>query len=357
MAEQLTSAQRQAVEHFEGPLLVMAGPGSGKTRVITHRIARLLERGVRTDEILALTFTNKAAREMADRVYRLLRGTRVQVSTFHRFCARLLRNWPETVGLKSNFTILDQSDQTQLIRRIMKDAGHDTGTHDPRRVLSRISRFRNDLITSEAFRRRYEERIGDPLDAIIYNVFGEYEQRLLAQNAVDFDSLLLHVVELLKDDGGLRDFLDSQYRFVLVDEYQDTNRAQYRIVSAMSRQFPNLCATGDPDQSIYGWRGAHPGNIGDFERDFPDVTIVSLDQNFRSTGAIVRCADQLISHNPRRHRGELTTPNETGEPVRLRIFPDGDAEANAVAEEIAQQVAGSGRAYSDFAIFYRVNAL
>lgn len=353
----LTDAQHQAVEHFEGPLLVLAGPGSGKTRVITHRIVRLLQRGVQPDQILALTFTNKAAREMGARVERLLGGMRVRVSTFHRFCSRLLRRWPEHVGLKDNFTILDHSDQVSLIRHIMKEEKLDTVFHDPSRVLSRISRARNDMITSEIFRQQFEQRVGNPLDAIVYQVFPLYEARVRQQNSVDFDDLLLHVVKLLEEDGLIREQLDHHFRFVLVDEYQDTNFAQYRIVQAMSQFHPNLCATGDPDQSIYGWRGARPGNISTFERDFPEVQIVSLDQNFRSTKKIVQCADQLISNNRRPHRGKLTTDNPDGAAVRLLLFENADAEADGIATEIAARVASGQRNYSDYAIFYRVNAL
>ncbi len=353
----LTDAQHQAVEHFEGPLLVLAGPGSGKTRVITHRIVRLLQRGVQPDQILALTFTNKAAREMGTRVERLLGGKRVRVSTFHRFCSRILRRWPEHVGLKDNFTILDHGDQVSLIRHIMKEEKLDTVFHDPSRVLSRISRARNDMITAEIFRQQFEQRVGNPLDAIVYQVFPLYEARVRQQNSVDFDDLLLHVVKILEDDELVREQLDHHFRFVMVDEYQDTNFAQYRIVQAMSQLYPNLCATGDPDQSIYGWRGARPGNITTFERDFPDVQIVSLDQNFRSTKKIVNCAQQLISNNRRPHRGKLTTDNPEGAAVRLLLFENGDSEADGIASEIAARVASGERRYSDFAIFYRVNAL
>ena len=353
----LTDAQHQAVEHFEGPLLVLAGPGSGKTRVITHRIVRLLQRGVQPDQILALTFTNKAAREMGARIERLLGGMRVRVSTFHRFCARILRRWPEQVGLRDNFTILDHADQVTLIRHIMKEEKLETVFHDPGRVLSRISRARNDMITSEIFRQQFEQRVGNPLDAIVYQVFPLYEARVRQQNAVDFDDLLLHVVKLLEDDELIREQLDHHFRFILVDEYQDTNFAQYRIVQAMSQLYPNLCATGDPDQSIYGWRGARPGNISTFERDFPEVEIVALDQNFRSTKKIVQCADQLISKNRRPHRGRLTTENPDGAAVRLLLFEDADSEADGIAAEIAARVKAGERTYSDFAIFYRVNAL
>ncbi|MFO1002238.1 MAG: UvrD-helicase domain-containing protein [Planctomycetaceae bacterium] len=357
MPSNLTDAQHEAVEHFEGPLMVLAGPGSGKTRVITHRIARLLERGVAPEHILALTFTNKAAREMQERVEKLLGGLRVRVSTFHRFCSRILRRFPEHVGLKNNFTILDHSDQVSIIRQIMKEERLDGMFHEPGRVLGRISRARNEMITAEQFRQQFEQRPGNPLDAIVYQVFPLYEARVRQQNAVDFDDLLLHVVRLMDDEPNVREQLDHYFRFILVDEYQDTNLAQYHIVHAMSQIHPNLCATGDPDQSIYGWRGARPGNISTFERDFPDVHIVSLDQNFRSTQRIVRCADQLISNNRRPHRGKLMTENPEGDSVRLLLFENPDAEADGIAEEIAAQVASGARKYSDFAIFYRVNAL
>ena len=337
MSEQLTAAQREAVEHFEGPLLVMAGPGSGKTRVITHRISRLLERGVAADSSLALTFTNKAAREMSARVERMLGGVRVRVSTFHRFCSRLLRRWPERVGLKENFTILDQSDQVDLVRRIMKDRDLDTSVLEPGRVLSRISRSRNDMIGSQQFRQQFENRAGGPIDAAVYQIFADYEERVRSQNSVDFDDLLLHTVSLLYDEEEpeLRRLLDEKFRFVLVDEYQDTNLAQYRIVQAMSRDYRNLCVTGDPDQSIYGWRGARPANVTAFERDYPDRRVVSLDENFRSTKRIVSCADRLISCNRRPHRGRLTTSNAEGVPVRLLVYEHGEAEADGIARENA----------------------
>ena len=357
MSSSLTDAQRSAVEHFEGPLLVLAGPGSGKTRVITHRIARLMERGIRPENLLALTFTNKAAREMSERVERLVGGGQVRVSTFHRFCSRLLRRWPEAVGLRDNFTILDHGDQVSIVRSIMKEEQLDTIFHEPSRVLSRISRLRNDMVTAVQFRRKFEQSPGNPLDAVVYQVFPLYESRVLGQNSVDFDDLLLHVVRLLDDDQTTREKLDRQFRFILVDEYQDTNLAQYHIVHAMSRQHPNLCVTGDPDQSIYGWRGARPGNISTFERDFPDRVVVSLDQNFRSTKRIVKCADQLITNNRRPHRGELTTDNAEGDPVRLQYFEHPEAEADGIARNMAEHVAAGTHRWSDFAVFYRINAL
>ena len=357
MSSALTAAQQAAVEQTSGPLLVLAGPGSGKTRVITHRISRLLHEGAGADQILALTFTNKAAREMSERAGRLTGGSRVQVSTFHRFCSRLLRRWPEHAGLKTNFTILDQSDQTAIVRRIMKDLNLDTSVHDPGRVLARISRARNDMLTSDDFRRKFEQRAAGPIDAAVCMVFPEYERRVREQNSVDFDDLLLHVVRMLEEEPELRSVLDEQFRWILVDEYQDTNFAQYQIVRAMSQDYRNLCVTGDPDQSIYGWRGARPANITAFERDYPERKVVSLDENFRSTAGIVRCADRLIACNRRPHRGRLTTSNPEGTPVKLAVFPDGEAEADGIALEILEEVQSGRRVWSDFAIFYRVNAL
>ncbi len=357
MSNLLTASQRAAVEHVEGPLLVLAGPGSGKTRVITHRISRLVEGGVAAEQILALTFTNKAAREMSQRVEQLVGGGRVRVSTFHRFCSRLLRQFADRCGLRQNFTILDQSDQVSLIRQIMKDVGLDTSVAEPGRVLARISRSRNELMTSEQFRERFEQRASGPIDAAVYQVFAEYEQRVRAQNSVDFDDLLLHVVHLLQDEEELRAALDEQFRYVMVDEYQDTNLAQYRIVRALARDQRNLCVTGDPDQSIYGWRGARPANISAFEKDYPEREVVTLDQNFRSTGRIVSCADRLISFNARPHRGRLTTENEEGEAVRLRVFASAEAEADGIAQEIAEGAAAGHLRPGDVAVFYRVNSL
>lgn len=337
--------------------MVLAGPGSGKTRVITHRIARLLERDVSAESILALTFTNKAAREMQERVKQLLGGQHVRVSTFHRFCSRLLRRFAPEVGLRSNFTILDRTDQVQIVRQIMKDEKLDSTFHDPGRVLSRISNARNEMMTADLFRRQFEQRSGNPLDAIVYTVFPEYESKVRGQNAVDFDDLLLHVVTLLEMNPEIREQLDQYFRFILVDEYQDTNLAQYRIVRALSQLHPNLCATGDPDQSIYGWRGARPANIAAFEQDFPGTRFVSLDQNFRSTQHIVRCADQLISNNRRPRRGRLTTENAEGTPVKLQVFENPESEADCIAAEIRDLVQSRQNRYGDFAIFYRVNTL
>lgn len=353
----LTLPQRQAVEHFDGPLLVLAGPGSGKTRVITRRIARLVQRGVAPWNILAITFTNKAAKEMAARVDALLPGQRVWVSTFHRFCARLLRQYGTAVGLQPGFSIYDTSDQQQVLRQVMEELDVATVHYPPARIGGMISREKNNLVSSEDFVRGFQETMGDHTQAVLARVYPAYQKALLSANAVDFDDLLLHVVTLLRENPDLRASLDERYRYVLVDEYQDTNIAQYEIVAGLSKDHPNLCVTGDPDQSIYSWRGAQIANILRFERDYPQAAVVRLEQNFRSTRLILQAADRLIAHNKQRKAKILLTDNVDGEPVEALCFGDGTQEADWIAREIRRQVADEGRQWSDFAIFYRVNAL
>ncbi len=353
LLESLTEPQREAVTHREGPLLVLAGPGSGKTRVITYRIAHLLESGVRASQILALTFTNKAADEMQRRVAELVPGDRVWLSTFHRFGAMLLRRYADHVGLEPNFTIYDASDARQTIKRVIEARDINTLNYSPDRLAEAISGLKNKLITPE----RYEPRASSMLGRVVADVYPAYQERLLASSAVDFDDLLLHVAQLLHDHPEVRADLDERFRYVLVDEYQDTNRAQYVILRALSTDYPNLAVTGDPDQSIYGWRGADLNNILEFEHDYPDVKIVRLERNYRSTKRILSIADALISHNVRRKKKELWTENDDGASVRLVAYRDQDQEAKDIAEHIHAAVEGGRRKPSDFAIFYRVNAL
>jgi len=353
----LTDAQRQAVEHVDGPLLILAGPGSGKTRVITHRIARLCRRGVDGSQILAITFTNKAAGEMTERVRRMLPGSPVWISTFHRFCARLLRARGSAVGLDANYTILDTSDQRQLIRQVLQDLDIDPVHFPPRKIAARISNAKNDLQTAEAVAERFADSVGNHVEAVLARVYPEYQKRLLQSNAVDFDDLLLHVVSLLSESEELRRGLGERYRYILVDEYQDTNLAQYHIVAAMAEAHHNLCVTGDPDQSIYGWRGARIDNILRFERDFPNATTVRLEQNFRSTKQILDAADRLIANNLKRKEKSLLTDNPEGDPVECLLFFDGIHEADEIARHIREAVESGERRWSDFALFYRVNAL
>jgi DNA helicase-2/ATP-dependent DNA helicase PcrA len=353
----LNFSQAEAVNHLEGALLVLAGPGSGKTRVIARRIVRLIESGVAPGQILAITFTNKAAGEMAARVESLLPGRNVWVSTFHRFCARLLRRDAAAVGLQPNFTILDTADQAQIIKGILTDLGSDPRHFKPGRILHRIGQAKYNLQSPEAFAIAAEDRRGDQLDRLVARVYPAYEKMLLGANAVDFDDLLMHVCRLLSENEEIRAELDRRYRYVMVDEYQDTNLPQYQIVRALSHDYPNLCATGDPDQSIYGWRGAEIGNILRFEHDFPDAHIVRLEQNYRSTKAILRVADSLIAHNIRRKAKTLFTENAEGEAVELLSFGDHCLEAEGIAQLVRQLAEAEQRPWSHFAIFYRVNAL
>jgi DNA helicase-2/ATP-dependent DNA helicase PcrA len=356
-ADQLTPTQRAAVEHFEGPMLVLAGPGSGKTRVITRRMARLVERGVDPQQILAVTFTNKAAQEMADRVQRLAGGRPVAVSTFHRFCARLLREHAQLVGLKDNYTILDTTDQKQVVRSVLDELNLDAVHFPPARISGAISRAKNEQQTAESLQANNAHRVGNHFQEVVARVYPRYQEFLLKANAVDFDDLLLHVQQLLSENPELRSRLDQRYRFVMVDEYQDTNLVQYGIVRQLSHDYPNLCVTGDPDQSIYGWRGARVDNILRFEQDYPDAMVVRLEENFRSTAAILRSADQLITHNRLRKAKRLVTKNPEGDPVQLLMFASAQDEAHGIAGQIHELVQKGECQYGDCAVFYRVNSM
>ena len=349
----LTPAQRQAVTHVDGPLLILAGPGSGKTRVVTHRIAHLLAQGIHSKQILALTFTNKAADEMKARLARLVALPTVWMGTFHRFCARLLRQYASVVGLEENFSIYDVEDSRKMLAEALADEGVELTHATPDGVAHAISWAKNNLLTPE----KYESRRGHYLGGIVEKVYPAYQKRLLQANAVDFDDLLLHVAALLRENPDLRARLDDRYRYILVDEYQDTNLAQYAIVRALSIDHPNLAVTGDPDQSIYGWRGANLSNILEFEKDFPQVRVVRLEQNYRSTKAILRVADELIRHNVRRKEKDLFTDNAEGSPARLITYPTQLDEADHIAATIASEVQSGRRRPRDFAIFYRTNAL
>ena len=283
---QLNDAQSAAAAHLEGPLLVLAGPGSGKTRVVTSRIAYSDHQGLPAGNLLALTFTNKAAAEMAGRVAQLC-GAPVWVSTFHKFCSRLLRQHARLVGLDEFFTIYDAEDSLGLVKQVIEAGAVNTGRYTPRQLAQTISRAKNELLCPDdlADSRR-------PLDLITAELLPLYQQRLLATNAVDFDDLLLHVGRLLQDNPELRRELDERYQYILVDEYQDTNLSQYAIIRGLSLDYPNLTVTGDPDQSIYSWRAPNIHNILSFERDFPNATVVRLEQNYRSTKHILEVADR-----------------------------------------------------------------
>ena len=356
-AIKLTPPQQEAVDHFSGPMLVLAGPGSGKTRVVTQRIAKLIEKGVRPWNILAITFTNKAAAEMSERLQKISDTRNLWVSTFHRFCAHVLRQRAEIVGLQQNFTILDTADQKQAIKHVLNELNFDAAHYTPNKILAMISNAKNDLCTAADFERQFDESVADHFTAVVSKVYPAYQKFLLESNAVDFDDLLMHTVHLFEQHEEIRSGYDDRYQYVLVDEYQDTNEAQYRIVRALAQNTRNLSVTGDPDQSIYGWRGAKIANILRFEEDYPETKVIKLEQNFRSTKLILAAADSLISNNKYRKEKELTTDNPEGEPVELLRFPDSPNESDSLARHIRQMVDSGERDWSDIAIFYRVNSL
>ena len=349
----LTPAQREAVTHVDGPLLVLAAAGSGKTRVITRRVAYMLGQGIGGGNILALTFTNKAAGEMKERIEALVPRSGVWVGTFHGLCARLLRSYAPLVGIDRGFTIFDQSDRLRAVKDAMERLELEDASVTPERVDSAISRAKNDLVTPEAMAKR----AGDHVQAVTARVYARYQERLKASSAVDFDDLLVHLVTILKKHPDVRRDLDARFRYVLVDEYQDTNLAQYAIIKALCIDRPNLCVTGDPDQSIYGWRGANIKNILEFEHDYTGCKVVKLERNYRSTKNILLVADTLIRHNFKRKPKALTTENPQGSPVALTIFGTETEEAHGVASKIVELVRDGEYRHRDVAVFYRVTAL
>ena len=351
--DNLNESQRLAATHMEGPLLVLAGPGSGKTRVVTHRIAHLISQGVPARNIVALSFTNKAADEMRRRVTALVGPQAVEMGTFHRFAARLLRTHARMVGLTSDYSILDTDDSGSVMKRAAKRLGLNL-THTPvDRLAGIISRAKNDLRTPETF----EPGWGRPADEVAVRLWPVYQKMMLECNAVDFDDLLVHAARLIIDNPELRSQLDARHRWILVDEYQDTNAAQYAILRGLSIDYPNLSVTGDPDQAIYGWRGASIRNILEFERDYPSASVVKLEHNYRSTANILATADRLIAHNTRRKQKRLLTDAPDGSPVRIVLDASGHEEAERIADEIAMSITTSARSPRDFAILFRTNAL
>jgi DNA helicase-2/ATP-dependent DNA helicase PcrA len=345
----LTPPQREAVTHVEGPLLIVAGAGSGKTRVITRRVAYLALQGVPPYRILAVTFTNKAADEMRERIEQLAGTSGAWVSTFHSLCAAMLRFSADDIGLPRGFTIYDRDDQLKLVKEALHTLDLDTSILQPANALQAISHAKQDLCSPQ------EVTAATWREELIAKVYAEY-QRLLGRNAaLDFDDLLMRVAELLERDEAFRERWQRRFQFLLIDEYQDTNRAQHLIAKALAGKHHNICATGDPDQSIYGWRGATIRNILDLQRDYPKLRTVKLEQNFRSTKTILRAADSVITHNALRIERGLWTENEEGAPVHFLVGDDPDDEAERVLSAIRSRMA-QGRRWRDFAIFYRTNA-
>ncbi|HKO74122.1 MAG TPA: UvrD-helicase domain-containing protein [Gaiellaceae bacterium] len=350
----LNPAQREAVLATEGPVLVVAGAGSGKTRVLTYRIAHLVSAiGVKPQEILAITFTNKAAGEMRERLEGALGGIArtMWVMTFHSACGRILRTEAPKLGYRSNFTIYDQADQVRLVKQCLEELERDPKRFVPRGIHAQISNAKNLLITPDD----YKTRVSSFYDQTVADVYELYQRRLFASNAVDFDDLLMLTVQVLERFPEALKRWQKAFRYVLVDEYQDTNHAQYRLLQLLAGEHRNVFAVGDPDQSIYAFRGADIRNIMEFERDFGGAKQIALEQNYRSTNAILRAANAVISENRERKPKNLWSELGEGDPVRVVEVEDEHAEARFVAAEIAGLV-DEGFAGSEIAIFYRTNA-
>lgn len=352
--QKLNDRQREAVQHTEGPLLIMAGAGSGKTRVLTHRIAYLIEkRRVAPWSILAITFTNKAAREMQDRVSTLVgpMGRDIWVSTFHSMCVRILRKDIDRIGFTSNFSILDSTDQLSVIRNCMKDLNLDTKKFEPKGIQAVISSAKNELLTPE----RYESKIGDYYQQIVHDVYKAYQKRLKSNNSLDFDDLIMATIELFKEVPEVLEFYQNKFRYLHVDEYQDTNRAQYMLCRMLADKHHNICVVGDSDQSIYGWRGADITNILNFEQDYPNARSILLEQNYRSTSNILNAANAVIQNNAGRKAKNLWTDRGEGEPIIVYQADSEHEEGYYVTSEIRKHLQ-TGRKYADHAILYRTNA-
>jgi DNA helicase II / ATP-dependent DNA helicase PcrA len=349
---QLTPSQKKAVFHIEGPLLIIAGPGSGKTRVITNRIAALIDAGVLPWNICAITFTNKAAEEMRQRVAAMGLRSGSHISTFHSLCVRILRQYADKVGINPNFSIYDDAEQTKCMKESLKSQNIEMTNFTPGRMLEAISLLKNKLETAEEL----NDRADDFFSKILARAYRGYQKILTANNAVDFDDLLMKAAILLRDFPDVRSQLNNRFKFLLVDEYQDTNRAQYQIAKYLAVEHGNICVTGDPDQSIYRWRGADIGNILAFEKDWPNATVIKLEENFRSAANILALADMLIAANKRRkHKNLISTRPET-KPVDIRQYGDDAEEAEAVAQDV-KKLASEGTSYNDMAVFYRVNSM
>lgn len=348
----LNEPQREAVMHVDGPLLVLAGAGSGKTRVITRRVAYLVDQGIPPWQVLAITFTNKAAGEMRERVLSLGTPRGATVSTFHALCARLLREYAEPAGLPRDFSIYDRSDQLKVVKEAMKQLDLPSDRLPPAKIHAIISNAKNDLLTPDAL----ASQANAAFDRKIIDAYRRYEKLLAASKALDFDDLLLRVVFLMRDRSDVREMLSRRYRYILIDEYQDTNHAQYLLAHGIAEPHENICATGDPDQSIYAWRGADISNIMEFEQDYPNARVVRLEENYRSTTPILASASRLIACNTRRKEKSLWTKREGGAKVRLLQCENEHSEAREVAKRIAAYKSGGGQ-YGDVAVFYRVNAL
>ena len=351
----LNDQQLAAVRHTEGPLLLLAGAGSGKTRVITSRIGYLLQDiGIPAQAILSVTFTNKAAREMRERVEGIVGRKQAKgmiISTFHALCVRILKEDIEQLGYKKNFSIYGGGDQLRLIRDLLQEVNTSLRKYDADRVLWLISDAKNRLIPPDAFQPSH----GDEYGQVVSTVYPRYQRALKAFNAVDFDDLIMLAVRLLQNKPAVLEKYQQRFRYLMVDEYQDTNAAQYKLLRLLAGGHRNLCVVGDDDQSIYGWRGADLGNILDFERDFPGTMVIRLEQNYRSTGNILTAANAVIRNNTKRKIKALWTAGGPGEKIDYLLCDDDEDEARSVVERIMTDRFKDKLSYRDFSILFRTN--
>ena len=351
----LNPPQREAVAQTEGPVLILAGAGSGKTRVLTHRIAYLMEKGVNPWNILAITFTNKAAQEMRERVDKLVGfgSESIWVSTFHSACVRILRRHIDNLGYDTNFTIYDTDDQKSLMKDVCRKMNIDTKIYKERSLLAQISHAKDELLTPDDMEMK---AAGDYNMKKVASVYREYQAALRKNNALDFDDLIVKTVELFEKCGAVLEYYQERFKYIMVDEYQDTNTAQFKFISLLAQRYQNLCVVGDDDQSIYKFRGANIGNILGFEHVFPDARVIRLEQNYRSTRNILNAANQVIANNTERKAKTLWTENEEGSKVHFRQFLNAYEEAEYVAGEIGKLKRNGLGNYRDCAILYRTNA-
>ncbi|KEI53946.1 DNA helicase PcrA [Enterococcus faecium] len=347
--------QKEAVLHTDGPLLLMAGAGSGKTRVLTHRIAYLIEeKEVNPWNILAITFTNKAAKEMKERVNAILAsgGKDVWVSTFHSMCVRILRRDVDFIGYNRNFTIIDSSEQLTLMKRILKELNIDPKKYDPRSILGTISQAKNSLQTPQDFAKMQ----GSYYEEIVAKCYAAYQKELQYNQCMDFDDLIMNTIRLFEEHPDSLTYYQNKFHYIHVDEYQDTNHAQYTLVNLLAGRFRNLCVVGDADQSIYGWRGADMQNILDFEKDYPDAAVILLEQNYRSTKNILSAANQVIENNSNRKPKNLWTENKEGNKITYYRADNERDETRFIVDRMQEEIRSNHRNYGDFAILYRTNA-
>ena len=355
--EKLNPAQREAVENTEGPVLILAGAGSGKTRVLTTRIGYLMEnKGVKAENILAITFTNKAANEMRERVEETLEGIDTKemwITTFHSCCVRILRKSINKIGYNRSFVIYDSPDQITLIKDCMRELDISDKAFDPKYVLSCISNAKDKLYSPKTYMKLNE---GDISKTKVGEIYALYQDRLKRNSALDFDDLIMKTVELFKECPEILDFYRNKFRYIMVDEYQDTSKAQYELIKLLAKQHQNICVVGDDDQSIYGWRGADIRNILEFERDYDDVKIVKLEQNYRSTQVILDAANHVISNNTERKRKKLWSEKKEGQLIKIQLAENEMEEGDFISNTINFMKKYEDREYKDFAVLYRANA-